>query len=74
MKKSKAIKAIEKAALAHGVSTAEARADMQSALNHAYDTNPDDTFWAKWGGKKPTLEQFILAVSDDVLARLGRKS
>ena len=71
MKKSKGIKAIEKTALQHGVSTAEARAEMQNALDLAFDKNPADPFWSKWQGRKPPLEEFIVALSNKVLSRFG---
>ena len=71
MKKSKITKIIEKTALQHGVSTEKVRADMQAALDHAYENNRNDPFWSKWR-RKPTLEQFIMAATDEVLARFGR--
>lgn len=71
MKRSKAAKIIEKVALKEGVSTSKVREDMQSALNHAYENNGNNVFWLKWHGRKPSLEEFLPAVTDEVLARLG---
>ena len=71
MKKSKITKIIEKTALQHGIGTEQARADMQAALDHAYENNGSDPFWCKWRSK-PTLEQFLSAATDEVLARFGK--
>ena len=71
MKKSKAVKMIELVAVREGVSVAEVRREMQKALDHAYENNTDDLFWNKWKGRKPTIDEFIVAVSDDVLTRFA---
>ena len=71
MKKSKITRIIEKTALQHGISMGQARADMQAALDHAYENYGSDPFWSKWR-VKPTLEQFISAATDEVLARFGQ--
>ncbi|MCL1832043.1 MAG: hypothetical protein FWG45_03920 [Oscillospiraceae bacterium] len=70
MKKSKAMKAIERVALQEGISVKEARREMQKALDIAYTNKGTDVFWHKWGGRKPTLEEFVSAATDKVLTRL----
>jgi len=71
MKKSKAMKIIEKTALQHGVSVAEVRRDMQTAIDHAYENRGDSMpeFWGKWRDK-PSVEQFLMAANAAVLDRL----
>ena len=71
MKRSKATKIIEKTALHHGISTKEVRQSMQQALDCTFENNAADSFWDKWRGRKPTLEQFIVVVSDEVLLRFS---
>ena len=74
MKKSKAMKLIEKVAVKEGVSVSEVRLEMQSALDIAYENRrEDEPFWQRWKGKKPTLEQFLIAMSDETLSRLNFK-
>ena len=71
MKRSKAAKIIERTALKEGVSVAEVRRGIQEALDYAFENNAADSFWEQWRGRKPTLEQFIVAVSDEVLLRFS---
>jgi hypothetical protein len=71
MRKSKAIKLVEKVALIEGVSVSEVRREMQTALDIAYENRGDDSFWQRWWGKKPTLEQFLSAANDETLSRLN---
>ena len=71
MKKSKALKALENTALLHGVTVAEVRRGIQESIDHAYENRNESNadFWGKWRGK-PTVEQFIVAVSGKVADRL----
>jgi hypothetical protein len=71
MKKSKAMKILEKTALAEGVSVAEVRLGIQEAIDHAYENRkPADVFWHKWGGK-PSVEEFLAKVNNETVARLN---
>ena len=72
MKKSKSMKIIERIAAENGVSTAEVRRDMSEAIDIAYkNRKPTEVFWHKWRGRKPSPDEFILAASSDILARLN---
>ena len=71
MKKSKALKILQATALREGVSIAEVRRGIQEAIDHAYENRkPTDVFWHKWGGRKPNVEEFIVAANAKTLARL----
>jgi hypothetical protein len=72
MKKSKSMKIIEQIALKHGVSAYEVRRDMQEAINRAF-THHDESvndFWAKWGGRIPTPDEFIPLASREILEKV----
>ncbi|MCL1881104.1 MAG: hypothetical protein FWF76_02890 [Oscillospiraceae bacterium] len=71
MKKSKAVKLIEKVALREGVSVEEVRRDMIAAIDIAYKNRGDEAFWQRWNGRKPTLEEFLVAVNQETLTRLN---
>lgn len=71
MKKSKAIKLIEKVALREGVTVSEVRREMQSALDIAYENRGNESFWQRWRCRKPTLEEFLSAANDETLSRLN---
>lgn len=72
MKKSKAMKAIERIALQEGISVAQVRADMQAAIDNAYENRTESTadFWGKWRGRKPTPEEFIVSASKEILSKI----
>jgi len=72
MKKSKAMKIIEKVALKKGVSISEVRAEMVKAIDIAYENRTESSadFWDKWRGRKPTPEEFIVAATKSVLDNL----
>ena len=67
MKRSKGAKLIERVAAAHRVSIAEVRLEIQKSIDIAFETKDKDIFqkgfWDKWGGRKPTPEEFIAATS-----------
>ena len=67
MKRSKATRAIAHTAAQNGVSVAEVRKEMQKAIDIAFKNRDKDAFtkafWGKWRGRKPTPEEFIIAVS-----------
>ncbi|MDL2287046.1 hypothetical protein LJB90_00560 [Eubacteriales bacterium OttesenSCG-928-G02] len=70
MKKSKGEKAIEDVAKSNGISVAEARKEIELAIDMAM-ANPDPTakaFWAVYikNGKKPTPEEFIVYMAKRV--------
>ena len=71
MKRSKAVKAIELIAIREGISIAEVREKMQEAINLAFENKEQDVatkaFWGKWGGRKPSPEEFINAASRKIL-------
>jgi len=71
MKKSKALKILEATALREGVSIAEVRRGIQEAIDHAYENKGESMaeFWGQWKSK-PSVEQFIVAVNAETLARL----
>ena len=74
MKKSKAMKLIEKVAVKEGVSVSEVRTEMQSALDISYENRcENEPFWQRWKGRKPTLEEFLSAMNDETLSRLNFK-
>jgi hypothetical protein len=72
MKKSKALKILEKTAVKEGVSVAEVRRGIQEALDIAYDNRNESNadFWHKWRGK-PSIEEFVIAVYGKTLGGLG---
>jgi hypothetical protein len=75
MRKSKAMKVIEEVALKEGLSVSEVRKEMTIVLDIAYENRRDNKlFWQRWKGKKPTLEQFLLAMRDETVSRLNFKS
>jgi hypothetical protein len=75
MKKSKATKIIERIALQEGVSVAEVRAEMQKAIDLAYEKcSETEEFWAKWKGRKPSPEEFIVAANAEILGKLNFSS
>jgi len=73
MKKSKATKIIERIAVQESVSVAEVRADIQSAIDHAYENRNESNadFWGQWRGRKPSPEDFIVKANKEVLAKLN---
>lgn len=71
MKRSKALKILEKTAVKEGVSVAEVRRGIQEALDIAYDNRkPTDVFWHKWS-VKPSVEDFVIAVHGKAAEKLG---
>ena len=74
MRRSKAAKAIEIIAVREGISIAEVRNKMQEAINLAFENREQDAatkaFWGKWGGRKPSPEEFINATTKKTLAIL----
>ena len=73
MKKSKATKAIEKIAVREGKSTEEIRQSMQEAIDAAYEKHDESAqeFWDKWKNRKPTPEEFIIAMSQRMRDEFG---
>ena len=70
MRKSKGKKAIEQVALKNGISVAEARREIELAIDAAI-ANPDpkaQEFWDKYikDGRKPTPEEFIVYMADKI--------
>jgi len=70
MRKSKGKKAIEQVALKSGINVAEARREIELAIDAAI-ANPDPTvqaFWDKYikGDRKPTPEEFIVYMADKI--------
>jgi hypothetical protein len=74
MKRSKALKILEKTAVKEGVSVAEVRCGIQEALDVAYENRNESNadFWGKWHGK-PNVEEFIVAIQGKTLDKLGVK-
>ena len=75
MKKSKAMKIIEKTAINEGVTVAKIRRGIAEAIDIAYEKRDESTeeFWGKWGNRKPTIEEFIIAANKSVLDKLNFK-
>jgi len=73
MKKSKAMKIIEKTALQHGVSVAEVRRGVDEAIDIAYEKRDESTaeFWKRWKNRKPTIEEFIVCANKAALDKLN---
>ena len=61
---------IKKVAKQHGVSVKEARRDIAEMIKVGMSsTDPEAViFWSQFGGKAPTPEQFISALSKSVVA------
>ena len=74
MKKSKTAKIIEKIALQEGVSIAEVRANLLEAIDCGYENRNQSVismkFWLQWGGRKPTLDEFLIATSKKVYSSI----
>ena len=72
MKKSKARKILETTAMKEGVSVAEVRAEIAKAIDIAYESELGTAavFWKQWK-TKPTVEQVIVALTNDTQARLN---
>lgn len=75
MKKSRATKIIERIAVAEGVNVSDVRRDMAAAIEHGYANRNSKTakFWAQWSGRKPSVEEFIIATRGETLSRIGRE-
>ena len=71
MRKSKAVKIIERIAVQEGVSTAEVRRGLQEAIDIGYESEDESSreFWRQWR-RKPTVEQFIVAVNKKTLSEI----
>ena len=72
MKRSKAVKIIERVAVREGVSIVEVRRNMQEAIDIAYTNRDESTseFWMKWR-HIPTPEEFLNAANKAVLDKLN---
>jgi hypothetical protein len=72
MKKSKAAKIIERVAIQEKKSVAEVRADMQEAINIAYENHDEssESFWGRFRGI-PNPDEFLGVASKEVLERLN---
>jgi hypothetical protein len=63
---------VKKVAKQYGVSVKEVRRDIAEMIKVGMSsTEPEAViFWSQFGGKMPTPEQFISALSKSVVARL----
>ena len=63
---------IKKVAKRHGISVKEVRKDFEEMIKVGISsTDPDAViFWSQFGGKAPTPEQFIAAITSRVNARM----
>ena len=61
---------IKKVAKQHGVSVKKVRRDITEMIKVGMSsTDPEEVmFWSQFGGKAPTPEQFIAAVTSSVMA------
>ena len=63
---------IKKVAMQHGVSVKEVRKDFEKMIRVGMESSDPEAvmFWSQFGGKKPTPEQFIAAVTSSVKAAM----
>ena len=61
---------IKKVAKQHGVSVKEVRKDFEEMIRVGMESSDSEAvmFWSQFGGKTPTPEQFISALSKSVVA------
>lgn len=75
-KKRKTRRVIRETAVQHGISKTECRSEMQAALDEAWENALRDpavkTVWERYfqAGKKPTLEEFISRLGEELHERL----
>ena len=62
---------IKKVAKQNGVSVKEVRRDLEEMIKVGMSSAEPEAvmFWSQFGGKAPTLEQFVSALSKSVVAR-----
>ena len=63
---------IKKVAKQNGVSVKEVRKDLEEMIKVGMESSDPEAvmFWSQFGGNKPTLEQFIAAVTSSVRAAM----
>ena len=63
---------IKKVAKQHGVSVKEVRRDFEEMIRVGMESSDPEAimFWSQFGGKAPTPEQFIAAVTFSVRAAM----
>ena len=63
---------IKKVAKQNGVSVKEVRKDLEAMIRVGMSSTEPEAimFWSQFGGKTPTLEQFIAALTAATKARL----